>query len=104
MVFWRCVVLHCVQLLLSRACVPSCACIQPFLDGGLTGSYSNLVVHTPADPPIQIFKIVVPYVILSAAFATLNARLRLPSFSLFLVALTLTDGGNNIESAVTIQF
>ncbi|KAI9457866.1 Phosphatidylinositolglycan class N-domain-containing protein [Boletus coccyginus] len=41
---------------------------------------------------LLIFKIVVPYVILSAAFATLNARLRLPSFSLFLVALTLTDG------------
>ncbi|KAN0080207.1 Phosphatidylinositolglycan class N (PIG-N) domain containing protein [Tylopilus felleus] len=41
---------------------------------------------------LLVFKIVVPYVILSAAFATLNARLRLPSFSLFLVALTLTDG------------
>jgi len=40
----------------------------------------------------QIFKIVAPFVILSAAFATLNARLDLPPFSLFLVALTLTDG------------
>lgn len=47
---------------------------------------------------MQIFKIVVPYVILSAVFATLNARLRLPSFSLFLVALTLTDGGHNLNS------
>ncbi|KAF9221780.1 PigN-domain-containing protein [Gyrodon lividus] len=41
---------------------------------------------------LLIFKIVAPYVILSAAFATLNARLHLPPFSLFLVALTLTDG------------
>ncbi|KAH7882746.1 Phosphatidylinositolglycan class N-domain-containing protein [Phlebopus sp. FC_14] len=41
---------------------------------------------------LLIFKIVSPYVILSAAFATLNARLYLPPFSLFLVALTLTDG------------
>jgi hypothetical protein len=42
----------------------------------------------------QIFKIVAPYVILSAIFATLNARLHLPPFSLFIVALTLTDGGS----------
>lgn len=41
---------------------------------------------------LLIFKIVAPYVILSAVFATLNARLHLPPFSLFLVALTLTDG------------
>ncbi|KAG6336740.1 hypothetical protein ID866_2345 [Astraeus odoratus] len=41
---------------------------------------------------LLIFKIVCPYVILSAAFAVLNARLGLPPFSLFLVALTLTDG------------
>ncbi|KZT25011.1 PigN-domain-containing protein [Neolentinus lepideus HHB14362 ss-1] len=41
---------------------------------------------------LLVFKIVAPYVMLSAAFATLNARLRLPPFSLFLVALTLTDG------------
>ncbi|KAH7922492.1 PigN-domain-containing protein [Leucogyrophana mollusca] len=41
---------------------------------------------------LLIFKIVAPYVILAAAFATLNARLHLPPFSLFLVALTLTDG------------
>ncbi|KIM53349.1 hypothetical protein SCLCIDRAFT_1158169 [Scleroderma citrinum Foug A] len=41
---------------------------------------------------LLIFKIVCPYVILSAVFATLNARLDLPPFSLFLVALTLTDG------------
>ena len=60
--------------------------------------------YTPADLPVQIFKIIAPYVILSAAFATLNARLRLPSFSLFLVALTLTDGGNDFEFAVTIHF
>ncbi|KAI6030169.1 Phosphatidylinositolglycan class N-domain-containing protein [Pisolithus marmoratus] len=41
---------------------------------------------------LLIFKIVCPYVILSVAFATLNARLHLPPFSLFLVALALTDG------------
>ncbi|OAX38080.1 PigN-domain-containing protein [Rhizopogon vinicolor AM-OR11-026] len=41
---------------------------------------------------LLIFKIIAPYVILSAAFATLNTRLRLPPFSLFIVALTLTDG------------
>jgi len=41
---------------------------------------------------LLIFKIVAPYVILSVTFATLNARLHLPPFSLFLVALTLTDG------------
>ncbi|KDQ23723.1 hypothetical protein PLEOSDRAFT_1094573 [Pleurotus ostreatus PC15] len=41
---------------------------------------------------LLIFKIVAPYVILSISFSTLNARLHLPPFSLFLVALTLTDG------------
>jgi phosphatidylinositol glycan class N len=40
----------------------------------------------------QIFKIVAPFVFLSAAFATLNARLGMPPFALFLVALCLTDG------------
>ncbi|KII90223.1 hypothetical protein PLICRDRAFT_40419 [Plicaturopsis crispa FD-325 SS-3] len=41
---------------------------------------------------LLMFKIIVPYVVLSVCFAALNARLRLPPFSLFLVALTLTDG------------
>ncbi|KAF8527215.1 PigN-domain-containing protein [Gautieria morchelliformis] len=41
---------------------------------------------------LLVFKIVAPYVMLSAAFATLTARLHLPPFSLFLVALSLTDG------------
>ncbi|KAK7680798.1 hypothetical protein QCA50_016106 [Cerrena zonata] len=40
---------------------------------------------------LLIFKIVAPYIILSSVFALLNARLHLPPFSLFLVALTLTD-------------
>jgi len=39
-----------------------------------------------------MFKVVAPFVILASVFATLNARLHLPPFSLFLVALTLTDG------------
>ncbi|QRW13866.1 phosphatidylinositol glycan, class N protein [Ceratobasidium sp. AG-Ba] len=41
---------------------------------------------------LLVFKIVAPYVILSAAFATLNARVALPPFALFKVALGLTDG------------
>ncbi|THH21384.1 hypothetical protein EW146_g133 [Bondarzewia mesenterica] len=41
---------------------------------------------------LLIFKILAPYVLLSAAFATLNARLGMPPFALFMVALTLTDG------------
>ncbi|KAI0043261.1 alkaline phosphatase-like protein [Auriscalpium vulgare] len=41
---------------------------------------------------LLIYKILAPYVILSASFATLNARLGMPPFALYLVALTLTDG------------
>ncbi|KAJ7664945.1 Phosphatidylinositolglycan class N-domain-containing protein [Mycena rosella] len=41
---------------------------------------------------LQVFKIIAPYVILSVTFAALNHALNLPPFSLFLVALTLTDG------------
>jgi len=41
---------------------------------------------------LLVFKIVAPFVILAVCFATLNARLQLPPFSLFLIALTLTDG------------
>ncbi|KAF8885809.1 Phosphatidylinositolglycan class N-domain-containing protein [Infundibulicybe gibba] len=41
---------------------------------------------------LLIFKIIAPYIILSVAFAILNHRLHLPPFSLFLVALALTDG------------
>ncbi|EMD35215.1 hypothetical protein CERSUDRAFT_107194 [Gelatoporia subvermispora B] len=40
---------------------------------------------------LLIFKIVAPYIILATSFYLLNARLNLPPFSLFLVALTLTD-------------
>jgi len=40
---------------------------------------------------LLIFKIIAPFVFLSAAFATLNARLGMPPFALFLVALCLTD-------------
>jgi len=40
---------------------------------------------------LLVFKIVAPFAILSASFAALNAHLGLPPFSLFLVALTLTD-------------
>ncbi|KIY52039.1 PigN-domain-containing protein [Fistulina hepatica ATCC 64428] len=41
---------------------------------------------------LLIFKIVVPYVILSLTFAALNHRLGLPPFSLFTVALSVTSG------------
>ncbi|KAF8345663.1 Phosphatidylinositolglycan class N-domain-containing protein [Amanita rubescens] len=41
---------------------------------------------------LLIFKIIVPYIILSVTFAVLNSTLQLPPFSLLLVALTLTDG------------
>lgn len=46
-----------------------------------------------------MFKIVAPFVILASIFATLNARLHLPPFSLFLIALTLTDGEQKIRSS-----
>ncbi|CCM05948.1 uncharacterized protein FIBRA_08187 [Fibroporia radiculosa] len=39
----------------------------------------------------QIFKIIAPYIILATSLHLLNRRLHLPPFSLFLVALTLTD-------------
>ncbi|OBZ74872.1 GPI ethanolamine phosphate transferase 1 [Grifola frondosa] len=40
---------------------------------------------------LLLFKIIAPYLILAISFAILNSRLHLPPFSLFLVALTLTD-------------
>ncbi|KAI0270500.1 Phosphatidylinositolglycan class N-domain-containing protein [Gloeopeniophorella convolvens] len=40
---------------------------------------------------LLLFKLLAPFVFLSAAFVTLNARLGMPPFTLFLVALSLTD-------------
>ncbi|TFY65328.1 hypothetical protein EVJ58_g2055 [Rhodofomes roseus] len=40
---------------------------------------------------LLIFKIIAPYIILAMCLNLLNTRLHLPPFSLFLVALTLTD-------------
>jgi len=40
---------------------------------------------------LLIFKIVAPYIVLSASFAKLNHELSLPPFSLFMIALSLTD-------------
>ncbi|OSX56657.1 hypothetical protein POSPLADRAFT_1076538 [Postia placenta MAD-698-R-SB12] len=40
---------------------------------------------------LLIFKIIAPYIILASCFQILNTRLGLPPFSLFLVALTITD-------------
>ena len=51
-----------------------------------------LVLIEGASRSRQMFKISAPFVILASVFATLNARLGLPPFSLFLMALTLTDG------------
>ena len=76
---------------------------NPFLMAALLVG-TSIWSHTTADCSKQIFKIIVPYVILSMVFATLNARLGLPPFSLFLVALTLTDGRRNSGFAVIIQF
>ncbi|VDC04688.1 unnamed protein product [Peniophora sp. CBMAI 1063] len=41
---------------------------------------------------LLLFKILSPYVLLSACFAALNTRLHMPDFALFLIALALTDG------------
>ncbi|KAI0035528.1 Phosphatidylinositolglycan class N-domain-containing protein [Vararia minispora EC-137] len=41
---------------------------------------------------LLVFKMLSPYVMLSACFAVLNRRLNMPPFALFLVALALTDG------------
>jgi len=55
---------------------------------------------TPADHSetraiLQIFKIVAPFVFPLGRVATLNARLGMPPFALFLVALSLTDGARS---------
>lgn len=57
-------------------------------------------------PPVsqQMFKIVAPFVILASMFATLNARLHLPPFSLFLIALTLTDGWYKFHDSLITLF
>jgi hypothetical protein len=88
-----------IQVVLFRAGVPSGPDLQPVLDGGpsreLRIPVSGLqACRLNAVPPLpsQIFKIVAPFVFLSATFATLNARLGMPPFALFLVALCLTDG------------
>ncbi|GJJ13022.1 hypothetical protein Clacol_007271 [Clathrus columnatus] len=52
---------------------------------------------------LLIFKIVSPYIILAAVFANLTARLSLPPFSLFLIAMSLTDG-SWLEIGQTISF
>ncbi|KAL5485869.1 MCD4 [Sanghuangporus weigelae] len=41
---------------------------------------------------LLLFKIIAPYVILAASFASLSRELRMPPFTLFLIALSLTDG------------
>ena len=74
---------------------------SPFLMAALLVSISRLLfqayyrlcrLNAVPVPQPQIFKIIAPFVFLSAAFATLNARLGMPPFALFLVALCLTDG------------
>ncbi|KAJ6486074.1 Phosphatidylinositolglycan class N-domain-containing protein [Mycena vitilis] len=59
----------------------------------LSPVYRLIPVFSPfAMATLLIFKIIAPYVILSVTFAALIDALHLPPFSLFLVALTLTDG------------
>ncbi|KAF7302943.1 PigN domain-containing protein [Mycena kentingensis (nom. inval.)] len=59
----------------------------------LSPVYRLIPVFNPfAMASLLIWKIVVPYIMLAVVFATLNDALHLPPFSLFLVALTLTDG------------
>ncbi|KAJ7157155.1 Phosphatidylinositolglycan class N-domain-containing protein [Mycena filopes] len=59
----------------------------------LSPVYRLIPVFSPfAMAVLLVFKIIAPYIILSVTFAALNDALHLPPFSLFLVALTLTDG------------
>jgi Phosphatidylinositolglycan class N (PIG-N) len=84
-----------IQILLPGASVSPRTNFQPISHGSLIGSFCQILsIEAPSLTflPSQVFKIIAPYIILSATFANLNARLHLPPFSLFLVALTLTDG------------
>lgn len=67
---------------------------SPFIMAALLVSSAFLLTQYPDDETTyhKIFKILAPYVILSAALAQLNAKLSMPPFSLFLIALSLTDG------------
>ncbi|KAJ6520377.1 Phosphatidylinositolglycan class N-domain-containing protein [Mycena sanguinolenta] len=59
----------------------------------LSPVYRLIPIFSPfAMALLLVFKIIAPYIILSVTFAALNDALHLPPFSLFLVALTLTDG------------
>ncbi|KAJ7757539.1 Phosphatidylinositolglycan class N-domain-containing protein [Mycena metata] len=59
----------------------------------LSPVYRLIPVFSPfAMALLLIFKIIAPYIILAVTFVALNDALHLPPFSLFLVALTLTDG------------
>ncbi|KAH0832285.1 Phosphatidylinositolglycan class N-domain-containing protein [Lanmaoa asiatica] len=66
---------------------------NPFSSFFLEPVYRLVTIYNPfLVMVLLIFKILVPYMILSLVLATLSARLRLPPFSLLFVALTLTDG------------
>ena len=93
-----------MQVVLPRTGVPPGPDIQAVLNGSpprelrLLSESETVSAEcglTPTRAP-QIFKIIAPFVFLSAAFATLNARLGMPPFALFLVALCLTDGARVI--------
>ena len=86
-----------IQVILPGAGVPLGSDIQPVVNGSPTREHRHLEpcrLNVASRP--QIFKIIAPFVFLSAAFATLNARLGMPPFALFLVALCLTDGARAI--------
>lgn len=65
---------------------------SPFVMAALLVSSKFLLTQYHETTYHKIFKILAPYVILSAALAQLNAKLSMPPFSLFLIALSLTDG------------
>ena len=52
----------------------------------------KLPVYSCQSNLAQIFKIIIPYIILAVTFSVLNDALNLPPFSLLLVALTIIDG------------
>lgn len=77
---------------------------SPFIMAALLVSSAFLLTQYPDDETTyhKIFKILAPYVILSAALAQLNTKLSMPPFSLFLIALSLTDGACGLVPQISI--
>ena len=90
----------CIYLfILPCARLPLDPGLQPVLHGCAAGEFIiHSVITSLTTIFAQIFKIVVPYVMLAMTFAVLNHCLDLPPFSLFVVALALTDGACSTSS------